>query len=245
MSTCPAFWLDEPTILWTAATEFFPFTENDKRCTASALNSFTRFGLYLGVLLAIVRLEAWWLVIGILFAIFSVGAWYYMGSQGATREGFGSVQSEDLDHRFATEAPILDPRDVINEYVPDVIGRSRRDRTEPTAANPFMNILVSEYSEHPTRFPAANVDDMSVRAELDSYFQTMFASDPGDVFGKTQSQRAFVAAPVTTIPNDQSAFANWLYRVPGQTYKEGNMLASQHVSTGADVLPWRSLARGT
>jgi len=246
MSTCPTFWLTDPSVLWTGASEFFPFTENDKRCTAAALNSFTRFGIYVGLLLAIVRLEPLWLLAGLLFAIFSVGAWYFMESHGATREGFfGSVQSEDLDRRFATTAPILDPRDVIGKYVPDVIGRTRADRTAPTAANPFMNVLISEYSEHPTRFPAQSVDDMTVREELDSYFQTMFASDPGDVFGKTQSQRAFVAAPVTTIPNDQSAFANWLYRVPGQTYKEGNLLASQHVNTGADVLPWRSLARGT
>jgi len=246
MSSCPAFWLDDPAVLWSQATEFFPFTENDKRCTASALNSFTRFGIYLGVLLAAVRLEPLWLLVGLLFAVFSVGAWYFMDSRGATREGFaGTVQAQDLDHKFITTAPILDPRDVIGQYVPDVIGRARKERTEPTAANPFMNVLVSEYSEHPNRFPAANVDDMSVRAELDSYFQTMFASDPGDVFGKTQSQRAFVAAPVTTIPNDQTAFANWLYRVPGQTYKEGNLMASQNINTGADVLPWRSLARGT
>jgi hypothetical protein len=242
--SCPTFWLTDPSVLWTQATEFFPFTENDKRCTASALNSFTRFGIYLGLLLALVRLEPLWILVGLLFAGFSVGAWFFMESHGATREGFGP-QAEGLDRRFITTAPILDPRDVIGEYVPDVIGRPRVDRTAPTAANPFMNVLVSEYSEHPTRFAAQSVDDMTVRAELDSYFQTMFASDPGDVFGKTQSQRSFVAAPVTTIPNDQSAFANWLYRVPGQTYKEGNMLASQHVTTGADVLPWRSLARGT
>jgi len=239
--TCPSFWLEDPTILWSQATEFFPFTEHDKRCTAAALNSFVRFGLYLGILLAIVRLEPIWVLVGVGFALFSIGAWYYMSKGGAIREeGF---RAEGIDRVFATNAPILDPRDVINEYVPDIIGQP--NRTEITAANPFMNVMLTEINENPERGPAKNVDTLATRSELDLYFQTMFASDPGDVFGKTQSQRAFVAQPVTTIPNDQSAFANWLYRVPGQTYKEGNGLASQHVSTGTDVLPWRSLARNT
>jgi hypothetical protein len=65
---CPAFWLEDPSILLTDATEFFPFTEHDKRCTASALNSFTRFGIYLGVVLALVRLEPAWLLVGVAFA---------------------------------------------------------------------------------------------------------------------------------------------------------------------------------
>jgi hypothetical protein len=108
-----------------------------------------------------------------------------------------------------------------------------------------MNVLLTEISDNPYRSPAASVLGENVKAELDTYFQTMFARDPGDVFNHTQNQRAWVAMPSTTIPNDQESFANWLYRVPGQTYKEGNLLASQHVNTGADVLPWRSLSRGT
>jgi hypothetical protein len=234
--------LEEPRILVDEAAEFFPFTEHDRRCTASALNSFTRFGIYLGVMLTLVRFEVAWLLVGVVFAAFAAGAWIYMGKNGTVREGF---QAPGLDRVFATEAPILDPRDVINEYVPDVIGLAEAKRTHPTPANPFMNVLLTEISDNPYRSPAASVLGENVKAELDTYFQTMFARDPGDVFNHTQNQRAWVAMPSTTIPNDQESFANWLYRVPGQTYKEGNLLASQHVNTGADVLPWRSLSRGT
>jgi len=232
MSACPAFWLQDPSILWTQPTEFFPFTEHDKRCTASALNSFTRFGLYVGVVLALVRLELVWLLVGVFFGAFAVGAWFYMSSTGAVREGFDVL----------TDAPIVEPRDVIGQYVPDVIGSS--DRTVPTGANPFMNVLLTEISDNPYRKPAANIDSMSIRTELDTYFQTMFASDPGDVFGKTQSQRMFYTTPSSTIPNDQSAFADWLYRVPGQTYKEGNLQALSQVPAGGgggETIPWLSL----
>jgi len=240
--SCSPFWLDAPRILVDEASEFFPFTEHDRRCTAAALNSFTRFGLYLGVLLAVVRMEPVWLLVGVAFAVFAAGAWKYMGANGTIHENF---LAEGIDRVFATDAPILDPRDVIDEYVPDVIGMPQAKRTHPTPANPFMNVLLTEIGDNPYRSPAASVMGENVKAQLDAYFQTMFASDPGDVFNHTQGQRNWVSGPVTTIPNDQEAFANWLYRVPGQTYKEGNLSQSQFVNTGADILPWRSLARGT
>lgn len=236
MSACPQFWLDEPSVLWTEATEFFPFTEHDKRCTASALNSFTRFGVYLAVVLTLVRMEAAWLVVGLLFAGFAIGAWKFMESNGAVREGFMN------DRGFDTDAPILDPREVINEYLPDIIGE--RARTNPTPANPFMNVLVTDIGDNPYKPPARNTGSYEVKQELDSYFQTMFADDPGDVFNHTSGQRNWVTMPSTTIPNDQASFANWLYRVPGQTCKEGNMEAC-NFNTGAEILPWREMRKLT
>lgn len=227
--SCPPFWLDEPRILIDSASEFFPFTEHDRRCTAAALNSFTRFGIYLGVLFALVRLEVSWLLVGVAFAVFAMGSWKYMQHVGSIHEGFGEQATA-----------ILDPLSVRNEYIPDVIG-SQPDRTYPTAANPFMNVMLTEIGDNPYRSPAANVMQKDVQSELDGYFQTLFAGDPGDVFNHTQSQRNWVTTPSTTIPNDQDSFMNWLYRVPGQTYKEGNLLASGHVNTGADMFPWRSV----
>ena len=236
MSSCPQFWLNEPAVLWREAREFFPFTENDKRCTAAALNSFTRFGVYLALVLMIVRMEIVWLVVGVLFAIFSIGAWKFMEGRGAVREGFDS----SFDPQ--TAAPVLDPRDVINEYLPDIIGE--RMRTVPTAANPFMNVLLTDIGDNPYKPPAKNAGSQEVKAELDSYFQTMFADDPGDVFNHTSGQRNWVTMPSTTIPNDQESFANWLYRVPGQTCKEGNMDVC-NFNTGAEGIPWREMRKLT
>ncbi len=234
MSSCPPFWLDEPRILVEEAHEFFPFTEQDRRCTAAALNAFTRFGLYLGILLATLRMHAGWLLIGVAFAAFAAGAWLFMGESGAIREGF--LAGAD------TEADIVDPRAVGGTYTPDVIGEE--GRTEPTAANPFMNVLISEISDNPYRHPAANVQSVRVKAKLDEYFETMFASDPGDVFQRTQSQRQWYTMPSTTIPNDQGSFANWLYRVPGQTCKEGNQEVCVF-DTGDAALPWREMRKLT
>ena len=235
---CPAFWFDSPRILLDQASEFFPFTEHDKRCTAAALNSFTRFGLYLGLLLALVRLNPTWLLVGVAFAAFAVVAWFMMSRSGAVREGFG------LYGEYDTEAPIVDAGSVNGTYVPDVIGQNSGSRTQPTSANPFMNVLISEISDNPYRPPAADVAGIKVRNELDSYFETMFASDPGDAFQHMQSQRQWYTTPSTTIPNDVDSLQNWLYRTPGQTCKEGNQEVCVF-DTGDAIYPWREMRRLT
>lgn len=112
--------------------------------------------------------------------------------------------------------------------------------TTPTSQNPFMNVMLPEIQDNPTRPPAASVSAMG--AALDNAFRVQYTSDPTDVFGKTQSQRQFVSMPCTTVPNDQGSFADWLYRIPGKTCKEGNRAACLPGTDGA-ALPWLNQER--
>jgi hypothetical protein len=240
MPSCPDFWWENPSILLTDWKEFFPFTDRDTACTAAGLNSFTRAGIYIGILLAILRMDLTWLLVGVFFAAFAYGAGVYMTSTGAVREGYSSYY--DTYDAVETDAPIVDVSGVDGSYVPDVIGV--KGLTDPTAPNPFMNVLMSEISSNPMRGPAAYTQAPKVQGELDTYFETMFYADPGDAFGHTQSQRQFVAMPSTTIPNDQGSYQNWLYRTPGQSCKEGN-LAACNFDTGDAAMPWREMRRST
>ena len=70
-------------------------------------------------------------------------------------------------------------------------------------------------------------------------FQTRMYGDPTDVFQHTQDQRVWAVNPITSIPNDQGSFANWLYRVPGRTCKEGNNAACFSGTEGG-VVTWLS-----
>jgi hypothetical protein len=114
------------------------------------------------------------------------------------------------------------------EEVPEIV-------SFPTAANPFMNVLLNEIQYNPSRPPAADVQDKKIVKSLDEFFRVQFTSDPTDIFGKTQSQRQFIVMPSTTIPNDVDSYQNWLYRIPGKTCKEGgNCLPG----TDGAALPW-------
>jgi len=111
------------------------------------------------------------------------------------------------------------------------------DHTPPTSRNPFMNVLLEEMKYNPHRGSAESVSDPIVKQTFDDFFRVQWFSDPTDVFGKNQSQRQYVTQPSTTVPNDQGAFADWLYKIPGKTCKEGGRAACYGGTDGA-VIPW-------
>ena len=113
------------------------------------------------------------------------------------------------------------------------------DHTPPTSRNPFMNILLDDIKYNPQRPAASPVDQSDVAQTMDDYFRIQWFSDPTDVFGKNQGQRQFITQPSTTVPNDQGSFADWLYKIPGKTCKEGGRAACKSGSDGG-LLPWLS-----
>ena len=115
------------------------------------------------------------------------------------------------------------------------------EHTIPSARNPFMNVLLDEIKYNPSRPDAAPVNMPAVKQTLNDYFRVQWFSDPTDVFGKNQSQRQFVTQPSTTVPNDQGAFADWLYRIPGKTCKEGGREACLAGTDGGPI-PWLNQA---
>ena len=207
---CSPFFADDTSILWREGDDFFPFHARARRCTSVALNSFTRFGILLGVLLSLLRLDFRYLIISLLFPLLAIGAFYGMKTKDTLREGFQGKP------------------DVADRVVADVIGV--QDRTGPNGPNPFMNVLMDEINNNPSKPPALYSNSPAVKKELDAYFQTSIYNDPGDVFQRNQGQRQFVTPPSTSIPNDADSYMNWLNRTEGKTCKEGNMAACVSVN---------------
>jgi len=121
-------------------------------------------------------------------------------------------------------------------------GPALPDYTPPTSKNLFMNVLLDEMKYNPDRPGAAPVGNPTVKQTLDDFFRVHWFSDPTDVFGKNQNQRQYVTQPSTTVPNDQGSFANWLYKIPGKTCKEGGREACLSGTDGG-LMPW--LAHGS
>lgn len=93
-----------------------------------------------------------------------------------------------------------------------------KECTQPTDENPFGNVLMNEYQDNPLRNPACDTNE--VEAEINDKFFSDFVQDPFDVFNKKHSQRQFFSTANTSIPNNQDAFAQWLYGKSGPTCKE-------------------------
>jgi len=150
------------------------------------------------------------------------------------KEGFvGSV----LDDQFVLHS--------VKEHISVKAVEGREDtlpfqETIDGANNPFQNITVDQYSYAPTRDPAPSLQTSEAKESIDALFRVQWTSDPTDVFGKTQSQRMFLTQPITSIPNDQKSYQDWLYKIPGKTCKEGNGDAC-YGGTNGSAMPWLNM----
>lgn len=235
---CATFWAESPSVLWTNYLDFFPFHERARKCTTTALNSFTRFGIYLGILLAMLYRDGVYLGITLGIAAIALAAYYGMKQKGVIREGF---QAEIVSPTLITPSDrtpnLIGGIDIAGNPVADVIGQT--DRTMPTGPNPFMNLLLNEIKANPPKPPAARIDTPEMARKMSDEFQTRVYGDSGDVFQHNQNQRIWVSMPSTSIPNDRESFQNWLYRVPGRTCKEGNSEACRTGTENGNI-PWLS-----
>jgi hypothetical protein len=96
--------------------------------------------------------------------------------------------------------------------------------SKPTKDNPFMNVLMNEYVQNPTRKPACDISRRDVKKNAKKLFNNNLYRDVDDVFQKNASDRNFYTNPGTTVPNDQDAFLKFLYPLP-KTCKEGNEIS--------------------
>ena len=100
---------------------------------------------------------------------------------------------------------------------------------KPTKNNPFMNVLMSEYTDNPNREPACPPDEEIKESIEESFnFNLYKGLNEDDLFNRNNSQRQFYTNPSTTIPNDQSSFANWLYK-SAPTCKENTISCNRNI----------------
>jgi hypothetical protein len=219
----PYLWEDPAGFLRNAWGKSFQCAQGRKPCASEIVNQILFIYIFATLAGAIVAVFLdYWMAVPIAFLFASL---YLIPA-------FRNLQTT-LDFGNPALSKIEQFEDVagVQAVAPDEAG----DYTMPTAKNPFMNVLLDEIKYNPTRPPAAPINDPIVEGSLDEVFRVQYTSDPTDVFGKTQSQREFVAMPYTTVPNDQGSFADWLYRIPGKTCKEGGRSACLPGTDGSPV----------
>jgi len=92
---------------------------------------------------------------------------------------------------------------------------------KPTADNPFTNILFTDYLDAGNIAEPCNVDDKDIEKTINKLYNSNIYRNIEDVFERENSQRVFYTVPITTIPNKQTEFADWLYKT-GPTCKENS-----------------------
>jgi hypothetical protein len=101
---------------------------------------------------------------------------------------------------------------VLENFVSKLSKPSSAKYTMPTAANPFMNPLLTEIVDSPNRLDSAPTNRKDVKAEIYKEFQQTsdLYMDTSDMFDQSQAMRTFHTLQSGTIPNDQDGFLKWL-----------------------------------
>ena len=180
------FWSEDIEILFKMdkLSEFFP---SDNYSFPEKLNAITRLAFYLSVLLYLYNGNYKFLFIFIIVLILT----YVI---------YNNNEEYKLSKKLISKFKNFGDKKYPIKYV------------SPTKNNPFMNISMDDYN-NPNResILKKNGSNYKLKEQINKKFNINLYKDVSDIFGKENSQRQFYTTPITTIPNDQTAFANFCY----------------------------------
>ena len=90
--------------------------------------------------------------------------------------------------------------------------------SSPSINNPFMNPLIFDSR---TRNSACDSVKPETQLQIENEYNKYCIKDISDIYNHNSGRRQFYTVASTTYPNNQGAFANWLYKTP-PSCKEGN-----------------------
>ncbi|XWV26455.1 hypothetical protein QJ857_gp0614 [Tupanvirus soda lake] len=202
------FWLEDPTILFRDGNYYriFPTSGMTK---IQMLNSLTLFFLYLTILFLLFCDNSEYIYIPIIAIIIIIFLYF--------------IQKNDHNETS---------KEYFNKNTEDIFNKKLQNETKkrycqkPTRDNPFMNITLADLMDDPER-DSACIEPKDINKEMINKYNDKIFNDINDVYERGHAQRQFYTMPVTSIPNDQTAFAKWLYEAP-ETCKENSINCLRH-----------------
>jgi hypothetical protein len=224
------FWSENPNILLNNEFmfEFFPV---EKMSFEQKLNAISRTVILLTLITFLYTKSVRILIIGgiSLFFIFMLHKSKKVENDEIKKKKEGFYQSEESE----SPADPFKTADLNNVF------------REPDSANPFGNVLVTDYIYHPKRKPAPPAFNQKVNEDIIEKAKEVVRNanpdqpditeklfkDLGDQYVFEQSLRPFHSTASTTIPNDQQSFSEFCYGSM-VSCKEGNAFACAKNNAG-------------
>ncbi len=226
------FWYEDPNILLNQKYifEFFP---TEQMSYKQQLNAITRTIIILTVIIMLIN-PSFRVMLVSLITIVMIYLMYYFRNKEELKEGLEELELNDsrgnpepynedeldkLEPKEKNIASVGNPTDeVINEELSNVFA-------EPNSQNPFNNVMIDDYNDSAAKKPAppsynkntqhnllesAKKLVQEINHEQPNITDKLF-HDLGEKINLEHSMRPFYSNPSTTIPNDQTAFANFCY----------------------------------
>jgi len=197
------FWINNPKILLDNYLQFIPTKSMN---ILQKYNAISLFCIYAIILLLIFGKPFGYIYLPIVILIIIIVMFKIDENKATKSEHFNPI----IESGYIDSNNEIKINRVTNQPTkkPDVTYTCRK----PTPDNPFMNPPISDFN---TDAPVAcNSDDENIKNSIDKSFGSGLFLNIDDLFNKKNSQRQFYTVPNTAIPNNQTEFANWLYRSP-------------------------------
>lgn len=159
------------------------------------LNTISRLILFIGIISAFIFNDSRYILFIIIMLTISIVIYNFQNNNLLSTEKF--LEDKNLD--------IID----------------NKICTKPTVDNPFMNPTLNDIKYNSNKPNACSIDNSKINNLINDSFYSRVFREAGDIYGKLSSERQFYTVPSTTIPNDQTSYAEWLYK-RGKTCKENN-----------------------
>ena len=193
------FWLEDINILFNQE-KIYLFIPSNNMTLIEKLNAIFRLSIIISLGLYLFTSNYLYLYIFIIVGIFTYFIYYYQ------------KDNVELYLNSINNSKYNDIQEALLEE------NKHKSEIEPTVNNPFMNINLITSDKTKDAAPSSWNND-EIQDEIEDKFNYNLYRDVGDLYGKSNSQRQYYTAPSTTIPNNQTGFAKWLYG-QGPTCKE-------------------------
>ena len=170
------------------------------------INAFTRFTLYLSLVLTIVKQNYLYIYVFIVPVIITYVV-YILSSQ--SKEYFKENDTTDETKQVTNNMNDID----LNKVMEDAL---LEECHNPTSDNPVMNVLLTDNFHQ--RKPACDINSKTISDKItkdifDSYSEKLY-NDTTAIYNSKAYERPFYTMPNNKVPNDQGTFAKWLYSTP-------------------------------
>ena len=231
------FWLENPNVLFNNNNyiKFFPTSQMTR---IEQLNAITRLCIYYIILILILNKNMIYLGLPFAIILFIIVIYFiYENNYNGKYNDFVNkkLNGNNKDKRINEFKDILEvgyydddgklrfgrkneiksnnekAKDFVNYNYNEILEYEKNTARKPTIDNPFMNIPVTDFGKENIA-SASNAYDEDIAEDIEKYFNTDLYRDITDLYDTKNSQRIWYTTPVTSIPNDQGGFANWLYK---------------------------------
>lgn len=201
------FWLEDPTTLFLNFHKFNPVSSFSTETLAQSCNVYTRLIMLSMIVIYCITKKINYIYIGI-FLILVIIIMYYSAKKDAFENYASNVSNVSND--FRGNASYLLSQAQLPERTSDNFD------TKAPVNNPLKNVPITDYDKKQEYSQATMSNADMSKFIKDKMFQT------ADQYIFDRDTRQYYTMPTSSVPNDQDAFAQWLYGTEN-VCKEGSI----------------------